>query len=131
MIQKLSQPASQSTGPAQRDSQFACFRSGSLHERHPDLPSLDFQFEWVSDAGRLEQIQAQWHRLIETSIEPNYFYHPELLIPAIEHFETGRVGVLLVWARPRVNPDADQVSLRSVSTGVPAQASGPVPVLGP
>jgi CelD/BcsL family acetyltransferase involved in cellulose biosynthesis len=62
-------------------------------------PRKGLQIEAVSDWTQLAAVQDEWQALAEQSAEPNPFYEPWMLLPALRHFAgAGRVQVLLAYA---------------------------------
>ena len=54
----------------------------------------------LTDPASLRQIWEPWVRLAGQATEPNIFYEPWALIPAIEHLSEGNdVRVVLVWSK--------------------------------
>jgi CelD/BcsL family acetyltransferase involved in cellulose biosynthesis len=54
--------------------------------------------ECVDDLARLEQHLAEWEQLAAAAAEPNVFYEPWMLLPALRHLHRQwRVRFLLVW----------------------------------
>jgi len=75
-----------------------------------DLPGLEMQYHWITDPDLLAPWIPQWHRLVVMAAEPNVFYEPEFLLPALRHLRgNDQVGVMLITAPPRVNPEARPV----------------------
>lgn len=59
--------------------------------------------ETVTDWKQLELLQAEWTDLAASAIEPNPFYEPWMLLPALRAFGAGRdLEVVLVFAPSRV-----------------------------
>jgi CelD/BcsL family acetyltransferase involved in cellulose biosynthesis len=76
----------------------------------PDLPSTGLTVELVRDPGQLRRWLPQWQRLVALAADANVFYEPAFLLPALDHLRGGDdVGVVLVHAPPRVNPEASPV----------------------
>ncbi len=58
----------------------------------------------VKDPASLRQIWEPWDRLAGQATEPNVFYEPWALIPAVEHLNDGDdVCVVLVWSDDRAD----------------------------
>ncbi|MGI9515969.1 MAG: GNAT family N-acetyltransferase [Pirellulaceae bacterium] len=87
----------------------AGFQLAPRQHPQPDLPSLDFETVVIRDWAELRQRLPQWQRLVETAIEPNAYYEPQFLLPALEHLASRRVSVLVVEAPIRVRPDDRRV----------------------
>ncbi len=75
----------------------------------PDLPSSSLQVSLVHDLARLRARTTQWQRLATTAIEPNSFYEPWFLLPALEHLADTSVAVAIVEAPLRVCPDERRI----------------------
>ena len=54
--------------------------------------------ESLSDPRHLANLSTEWQELADQSAEPNPFYEPWVLLPALQHFGRGRVEVLLAFA---------------------------------
>lgn len=74
-----------------------------------DLPGLEFRLEWVSTADGLRRHEAAWQRLVETALEPNVFFEPEVLLPSLEGLGGGSVRIGLVLSAPRQDPGGGEV----------------------
>ncbi len=74
-----------------------------------DLPATSLRVEVVRHVEDLTVHVAAWKRLVAMAVEPNPFYEPELLIPALEHLADSRVQVVLLWSVPRQNPHGEKV----------------------
>ncbi len=74
-----------------------------------DLPSLDFETVVIRDWKELRRRLPQWQRLVETAIEPNVWYEPHVLLPALEHLASRHMSVLVIEAAVRVCPDQRRV----------------------
>lgn len=74
-----------------------------------DIPSHDFRADFIQDVNELERLKAGWERLTETSLRSNPFFDADFLIPALKHFGNNKVSVLVVTARPRSNPNGQDV----------------------
>ncbi|QDV05203.1 hypothetical protein Poly30_06990 [Planctomycetes bacterium Poly30] len=77
--------------------------------RLKDLPGLEFRLEWVSTADGLRRHEGAWRRLVETALEPNVFFEPEVLLPSLEGLAGASVRIGLVLSRPRQDPDGGEV----------------------
>jgi len=76
----------------------------------PDAPESDFTIEVVRDAADLESRIGPWRRLVESAIEPNVFFEPSLLLPALKHLAgNDRPEFVLLYARSKTNHDGDPV----------------------
>lgn len=76
----------------------------------PDLPGTNFRVELVREPETLHTWLPQWKRLATLAADANVFYEPAFLLPALEHLGSNDdVGVVLVHAPPRVNPEAPPV----------------------
>ncbi len=68
----------------------------------PDAPATRFSLSCVDNTAELTEVEPAWQRLVETAIEPNVFFEPLCLIPALTHLaNAGDVRCILVWASPR------------------------------
>ena len=67
----------------------------------PDLPDNALRIETVRSRAELEVHLDPWRRLVEMAAEPNPFFEPELLLPALGHLADEHVRVVLLWSRPR------------------------------
>ncbi|HZX96630.1 MAG TPA: GNAT family N-acetyltransferase [Myxococcales bacterium] len=64
-------------------------------------PSDEIWTETVTGWSRLEALQGAWQDLAASAAEPNPFYEPWMLLPALRSFAAGaRVEVLLVFRGP-------------------------------
>ncbi|MCB1754255.1 MAG: GNAT family N-acetyltransferase, partial [Gammaproteobacteria bacterium] len=52
----------------------------------------------ISEVSGLKSYTAQWADLAGNAAEPNPFYEPWALIPAIEYLDADRVKILFVWS---------------------------------
>lgn len=93
-------------------------RSPTATDRRPpldrvlpdDVPELSFQVEIASSGEELEQHRSAWERLVATAIEPNVFFEPALLIPAVDHLAgNDKPEIGLVFARQRRHHEAERV----------------------
>lgn len=85
-------------------------KSPSKSKNENDLPLFEFSYRLVSDFEELRTTIDAWKRLAEVAIEPNAFYEPMMLLPALEHLaEQREVQVLLVEAPKRVFPSGPKV----------------------
>src|SRR5256885_14854359 len=67
--------------------------------RLPQAPSDDFETEVVTDWSRLAALEQEWQDLAAAASEPNPFYEPWMLLPALHaHGSGARLEVLLVSA---------------------------------
>ena len=64
-----------------------------------ELPSPQFTMKVLRGAGELEKLTPEWEQLIGASIEPNPFFDPDFLIPAIGHLAGENVFVLVATAK--------------------------------
>jgi CelD/BcsL family acetyltransferase involved in cellulose biosynthesis len=71
----------------------------------PDLPALQMRVRLVHDWQDLQARVADWRRLAELAVEPNVFYEPPVLLPALQHLADESIAVLLVEAPLRVRAD--------------------------
>ncbi len=85
---------------------FALARAAG-HE--PDLPETGLQVSVLDDPEQLNLRIAAWQRLAETAIEPNVFYEPWFLLPALRNLANSCVSVVIVEAPLRVCPDQRRV----------------------
>ena len=70
--------------------------------RLPQAPSDDFETEVVTDWSRLAALEQEWQDLAAAASEPNPFYEPWMLLPALHAYGSGaRLEVLLVSATHR------------------------------
>jgi CelD/BcsL family acetyltransferase involved in cellulose biosynthesis len=53
--------------------------------------------ESIRDLTRLQELSAEWQSLADEAAEPNPFFEPWMLIPALRHFGEGKVEVLFVF----------------------------------
>lgn len=74
-----------------------------------DLPSLTFRLVWVTRSAELRGFERAWRRLVETALEPNVFFEPEVLLPALDALAGDSVKIGLVMSVPRQDPDGDEV----------------------
>lgn len=74
-----------------------------------DLPSQQMEVRLLDHPEELAALVPAWQRLVETAIEPNVFYEPQMLLPAMNHLADGKVSVLVVEAPVRVHPDGRRV----------------------
>ena len=74
-----------------------------------DFPSFEFQAKLVDSHQELANYQTAWKRLAEIAVHGNPFLGSGYLLPALEHLADDSVSVLVVTARPRVNPEAPEV----------------------
>lgn len=60
----------------------------------------DLIVEWVSDLAALESIQPQWTALASRASEPNPFYEPWMLLPALRSLRgDSEVRIALLWSQ--------------------------------
>ena len=70
-----------------------------------DLPGVSFHVKRATNLVELQTHVQAWQRLVETAIEPNPFFEPSLLLPAVEYLQgPARVEFALVYAKRRRNP---------------------------
>ncbi|MEM9412634.1 MAG: hypothetical protein AAGA30_16090, partial [Planctomycetota bacterium] len=74
------------------------------HDVQADLPQLDFEMLVIDSPDVLEEFVGPWNRLVETAVRPNPFFDPDFLIPAVRYLGDKHVEVLVVLAKPRLNP---------------------------
>ncbi|QDV71536.1 hypothetical protein Poly24_52730 [Rosistilla carotiformis] len=103
MIQKLSMSLLEPTASKPK--------IGQKHYRvaEVDLPQLDFRGRIVRDLEELESIADRWQRLMETAIQPNLFFDPDFLIPALRHLNDRDAAVLVIEAPRRMHPEGEPV----------------------
>ena len=59
--------------------------------------------------GELAALGDAWRRLVETALEPNAFYEPHFLLPALQHLADESVQIVVIEAAVRVCPDQGKV----------------------
>ncbi|MBX7168810.1 MAG: GNAT family N-acetyltransferase [Pirellulales bacterium] len=70
-----------------------------------DLPGPPYRAVVVRDAATLRGHKAAWERLIDTALEPNAFYEPFVLLPAMDLLVDGAaLEVVLIYGAHRKNP---------------------------
>lgn len=74
-----------------------------------DLPEELIEVTEVTTSEALLPWISAWERLIETAVERNAFYEPEMLLPAIDVYRDAAPRVLLAHAKPRGKPNGDPV----------------------
>lgn len=52
----------------------------------------------ISEISDLRSYSTQWSELATDAVEPNPFYEPWYLIPAMQHLESDNVTVLFIWS---------------------------------
>ena len=81
---------------------------GQASGRTPDQPDRPGDQQWtevVKHPDALEARLTHWQRLSEMASEPNAFYEPWGLLPALRLLNTNeRVEALLIWAEARNGP---------------------------
>lgn len=87
-----------------------------------DAPGSELEVEVVSDWETLAEREVAWRRLVETAMEPNAFFEPAILLPAMKHLaQDTQAEVLLVYAPNKANRQAPRVlcGLLPIQHGVP------------
>lgn len=75
-----------------------------------DLPGETMSVVVIRDLATLRGHVPAWERLVETAVEPNVFYEPWMLVPALEHLAPHEpFEVALVYAPLNKNPAAPPV----------------------
>ena len=65
----------------------------------------DYHIEVISNAARLSEHWQAWTELASDALEPNVFFEPELLLPAIKHLLADQdLAILLISATDRATP---------------------------
>ena len=63
-------------------------------------PAQEVEAEVVTSWERLAALQAEWRDLAKSAVEPNPFYEPWMLLPALKHLGAGRrLEVCLVFEK--------------------------------
>ena len=71
---------------------------------------LEISAVFLEDGRGLLEYAAQWDDLAANAIEPNVFYEPWMLIPAIEPYSVGRkIAFVLIVGTDRSRPHSDAV----------------------
>jgi CelD/BcsL family acetyltransferase involved in cellulose biosynthesis len=60
--------------------------------------------ESVAVLSQLEALAEEWQELADDSAEANAFYEPWMLLPALKHFQSNKVEVLLAYGPHPSNP---------------------------
>lgn len=74
-----------------------------------DLPDPSIQVCEVSSSEELECWMPAWRRLIETAMEPNIFFEPEMLLAALSHYGEKNLRVLLAYSKPKGRPNGEPI----------------------
>ena len=101
MIQKLTHPQT----PERPNG----FQLPATCSPQPDLPASDMQVRVIHDWRELAALGDAWRRLVETALEPNAFYEPHFLLPALQHLADESVQIVVIEAAVRVCPDQGKV----------------------
>lgn len=74
-----------------------------------DTPATNIEVCEVSTREQLESWLPAWRRLVETALEPNVFYEPEMLLAALGHYGERNLRFLLAYSNPRDRRNGDPV----------------------
>ncbi len=93
----------------------------------PQAPPFHIEF---AARDRLFEIEPEWSRLAKQALEPNPFYEPWFLLPALQHLQfPGPVNAILVWQETPKQPTAPRDLVALLPIFVNRKAKGfPVPV---
>lgn len=64
----------------------------------PAIDPQTLEVEWVSDPQALQQLEPVWQDLADDAVEPNPFFEPWMVLPALAHLPGPAPRFALVWA---------------------------------
>lgn len=75
-----------------------------------DAPDCAIEVEVIRGPDELALREAEWRRLVETAIEPNVFFEPAVLLPALTHLaKRDDPEIVLLYAQQKANRQAPRV----------------------
>ncbi len=89
-------------------------------------PGYAAQTSWLTGADACQTIVADWRDLADNASEPNPFYEPHMLLPAMTHLPGGsKVHVIAIHASPHSNRLIGLVPVKITNTylGLPVRSA--------